>query len=97
VNVTITILETSFDVEYDFDITASGSPASWSAYGGDPAEPAEWEVDILSLALSSKPDEMLEIPKWLDALIADHLYERPDINEIVQRADQERGSYDYDE
>jgi hypothetical protein len=94
---TVTILETNFDVEYDFDITASGCGESWSAYGGDPAEPAEFDLTILSIAVPNQhADVTLELPTWLHDLIANHLYERDDINEIVQRADQERGMDDPD-
>lgn len=95
---TVTILETNFEVEYDYDITASGCGESWSAYGGDPAEPAEFDLTILGIAAPNQAaDVTLELPIWLSDLILNHLYERDDINEIVQKADQERGGYDYDD
>jgi len=94
----VTILETNFEVEWDFNITAHGSPESWSIYGGDPAEPAEFEIEIISLRNpNDAADVYLDIPKWLNELLATDLSERDDINEIVQRADQYRGSYNPDD
>jgi len=94
----VTILETNFEVEWDFEITASGSPESWSIYGGDPAESAEFEIDIISLRNpSDAADVYLDIPKWLNELLATDLSERDDINQIIQRADQDRASYDPDD
>lgn len=98
-NCTVTILETNFDVEYDFDITASGScgTAPSLTYPGDPEEPAEFDIEVLGIALSAKPDVELELPAWVKDLLTAHLYERQDINDIVQQADRDKGSYDYDE
>ena len=95
---TVTILETNFEVEWTFKITASGSPETGPSYysGGEPATGAEFELEVLSLHLP-KQDAELELPKWLNDLIATDLYERDDINDIVQQADYERGSYDPDD
>ncbi len=94
----VTILETNFDVEYDFKITAHGSPASYSSYGGDPAEPAEFEIEIIELRTPRQhADVHFEIPAWLDDLLCTHLSERDDVNNVVQQADHERGSYDPDD
>jgi len=93
----VTILETNFEVEYEFEITASGSPETGPSYssGGEPAEPAEFEITILGLRIPKQPDDVyLELPKWLEELLATDLSERDDINEVVQRADHERGVYD---
>lgn len=92
---TVNILESNFEVEYDFNITAHGSPESWTAYGGDPAEPAEFDIEILGITFP-KQDADLDLPNWLKDLLATHLLERDDINEIVQKADQEHSS-DYQE
>lgn len=91
---TITILGQNLDVEYDFNITASGCGETGPTYssGGEPAEPAEFEIEFLRL---SRGVTGLEAPEWLIDLIIQHLNERDDINEIVQRADQER-SFDDD-
>jgi len=85
-------------VEYEFKITAHGSPESGPSYasGGEPAEPAEFEIEVLGLRFSKHLVE-LEIPEWLNAILNTHLAERDDINEIVQRADYERGAYDPDD
>lgn len=93
----VTILETNFEVEWDFDITAhgNGGVAPSLSYPGDPPEPAEFDISILGIAVPNQhADVTLELPTWLSDLIATSLYERDDINEIVQRADQDRGSDD---
>ena len=38
----------------------------------------------------------LEIPRWLDDVLCDALYDSEKVNDVVQKADQERGSYEYD-
>lgn len=97
--VDVTILDTNLEVEYDYKITASGSPESWSAYGGDPAEAAEFEIEVLGIAFPKQAADApeLELPTWLKDILTTHLYNRDDVNEIVQRADQERGSHDLDD
>ncbi len=90
-------------VEYVFEITAHGSPQSGPSYssGGEPAEAAEFDIEVLGIdwpnrsKLSDVP--VPELPTWLRDLLATHLAERDDINEIVQQADYERGSYDPDD
>ena len=94
----ISILENNFEVEYDFEITASGSPECWTSYGGDPAEPAEFVIEVIEIRHANNPDaDPLEIPTWLKDVIQTHLETRDDINTIVQTADQERGLYDPDD
>lgn len=94
----VSILENNLEVEYDLKITASGSPESWSSYGGDLAEPAEFEIEVLGIEFPGQhADVFLVLPEWLRDLLTTHLLERDDINEIAQRADQERGSYDPDD
>jgi hypothetical protein len=95
---TITILETNFDVEWVFDITAHGNAgtAPSLSYPGDPPEPCEFDITILSISTPKQAtDATLELPTWLNDLIANHLYERDDINALVQEADQDC-YYDYD-
>jgi hypothetical protein len=95
---TVTILETNFEVEWDFNITAHGNGgcAPSLSYPGDPPEPAEFDITILGIEGPQKyGDAALEIPAWLSDLIATHLYERDDINTIVQEADQD-SDYDCD-
>jgi hypothetical protein len=91
----VTILDTNLEVEYDFKITAHGCPERGPSYssGGEPAEPAEFELEVLGIETVAGMD--LELPKWLKDLLTEHLYEREDINEIVQRADSEQ--YDPDD
>lgn len=97
---TVTILETNFDVEYEFDITThgNGGTAPSMTYPGDPPEPAEFDIEVLSISLpSAVADVTLEMPIWLKDLITAHLYERADVNDVVQQADQDRASdHDYD-
>ena len=99
-NTIVTILETNFNVDWTFDITAHGNGgcAPSLSYPGDPPEPAEFEIEILGIERASGPSATpLDLPEWLKTEISEYLYNRNDINEIVQRADQERGSYDPDD
>jgi hypothetical protein len=32
------------ELQYRVIITSWGAPATWTSYGGDPAEPPEWEI-----------------------------------------------------
>jgi hypothetical protein len=95
---TITILENNIDVEWGFNITTHGNlgVAPSLSYPGDPPEPAEYDIEVLGIEFPKQAaDVTLELPTWLKDLIATHLYERDDINEIVQRADQDRdGDYE---
>jgi hypothetical protein len=96
---TVTILDTNLEVEYDFEITAHGCPERGPSYssGGEPAEPAEFELEVLGIEFPKQhADVHLELPEWLKDMLTSHLYERDDINEIVQRADSECG-YDPDD
>lgn len=98
---TITILENNLEVEWNYDITAHGNNgcAPSLSYPGDPPEPCEFDIEILGVEFPKQAaDITLELPLWLKQIIASHLYERDDINEIVQQADQDCGDYDpYDE
>jgi len=38
-----------FIVEVDYEVTSYGSPEVWTQYGGDPAEPPEWEINSIIL------------------------------------------------
>lgn len=91
----ITILETNFEVEYDFDITAHGcSSTGWD----EPGWGAERDIEVLGIADPKQPSDVtLELPKWLKDLIETHLCERDDINTVVQQADQDGASDDYDD
>ena len=100
---TVEILGTEMEVEYLIEITAHGSPESGPSYasGGEPAEAAEWDIEILGIdwpkrsKLSDVP--VPEMPDWLRDLLATHLAERDDINAVAQQIDHERGSYDPDD
>jgi hypothetical protein len=96
----IIICGNDLEVEWDYKITTHGNGGVLPSmnYPGDPPEPAEFDIEILGLEFPKQAaDIVLDMPTWLSDLIATHLYERDDINEIVQKADQERGSYDYDD
>ncbi len=95
---TVTLFDAvNLEVEYDFKITAHGCPESWSSYGGDPAEPAEFDIEILGIEFPKQhADVHLDLPEWLKDILTAHLLERDDINEIVQEADYERGG-DFDD
>ncbi len=95
---TIDIAGVELEVEYDFNITASGNggTAPSLTYPGDPPEPAEFNITINTLRFPKQHADVpnLEIPAWLKDLLEQHLSERDDINDIVQLADQER-DYNY--
>lgn len=80
-SVPITMLETNFEVEYDFKITAhgSGGTAPSLEYPSDPPEPAEFDIEILSLALAGKPERELDIPEWLRDMLIEELLQRDDV------------------
>ncbi len=83
-------------VEYVFKITSHSYPATGPSYssGGEPGGPCEFEIEVLGARFPKQhtdvPDP--ELPEWLKGVIATHLMERDDINEIVQRAEYEDGS-----
>lgn len=87
-------------VEYVFKITSHGCPATGPSYasGGEPAEPAEFEIEVLGARFPKQHADVPapELPEWLKDVLTTHLSERDDINDIVQRADYERGSEDPD-
>ena len=95
----VTIAGTEMEVEYDFNITliGYGGAAPSLSYPGDPPEPCEFEIEVLGISFVKQAADYptCEIPTWLNELIAQHLSERDDINEIVQTADQERDLYEY--
>lgn len=97
---TVTIAGSELDVEWDYDITTHGNGgcAPSLSYPGDPPEPAEYDIEVLGIEFPKQAaDVTLELPVWLKDLISTHLYERDDINEIVQQADQDRGGDYYDD
>ena len=81
-------------VEYEFNITASGCSAHMGSlsYEGHPAEAAEFEITVLGIGFPKQEADVpeLEMPSWLKDLLTTHLYERDDINDVVQRADMDR-------
>ena len=89
-------------VEFDYKITSHGSPMvgpSWNS-PGEPAEPAEWEIDgTISLKADgpdAKPDE-LEIPKWLEEALHTAISEDEKVNDKIQEAaDDPYGGDNYD-
>jgi len=93
----IVLFETNFAVEWDYDITAhgNGGTAPSMNYPGDPPEACEYTIEVLALYKEHDKKE-LEFPAWLKDLITEHLYQRDDINDLVQQADQDR-AYDGDD
>lgn len=87
-------------VEYVFKITAHWCPQTGPTYssGGEPAEPAEFEIEVLGLRFPKQHADVPELamPEWLKDILTTHLSERDDINDIIQRADYERDSGDPD-
>ena len=84
-------------VEYVFKITAHSAPESGPSYasGGEPAEPAEFEIEVLGLRFPKQHADIpeLSMPEWLKNILITHLAERGDINEIVQRSEYEDREY----
>lgn len=93
----IVLLETNFVVEWDFDITThgNGGTAPSLSYPGDPPEPCEFDIEVLALYKEHDPKE-IEFPNWLKDLVTAYLYERDDVNQHVQQADQDH-DYDYND
>jgi hypothetical protein len=88
----IEIVGLTMIVEYVFKITSHAYPATGPSYasGGEPGGPAEFEIEVLGIAFPKQhADVELELPTWLKDTITTHLYDREDINEIIQRADYE--------
>ena len=79
----IEIADTEIDVDYDYKITYRGQPATGPTYssGGEPATATEFELTIVRMRFPKQAADVpdLEIPKWLDDLLATHLSERDDI------------------
>ena len=99
--INVQIAGKDYFVSYDFEITASGSSMvgpSWNS-PGEPAEAAEFVVTVEDLQEDfggQKLGPSLEIPRWLNDVLSAALYDSEKVNDVVQEADQERGSYEYD-
>ena len=95
----IVIFETNFAVEWEYNIIShgnGGSAPSWN-HPGDPPEPCEYDIEVIALYKEHDKKE-LDFPAWLKDLVTEHLYNRDDINDLVQQADMDRGDdrdYDY--
>ena len=89
----IEICGAEFIAEFEFEITAHGSPGVGPSlnYPGDPPEAAEFEITVHSLRVNAQPEGSpdLELPAWLKAIIEEHLQERDDVCAIVQEADRD--------
>lgn len=88
----VAIFDNTLEVEFDFKITAHGSLGCGPSlsYPGDPPEAAEFDIEIIELRFPKQHSDVhLDIPQWLNDLLVAHLYERDDVNEIVQQADQD--------
>jgi hypothetical protein len=87
---TIVILENSLDVEWDYTITSHGSPGTSPSlnYPGDPPEPPEFDLELIEVTMGTDKlgENPLEIPKWLESLILNDLYERDDVALAVYEA-----------
>ena len=85
-------------VEYEFKITCHGSTESGPSYdsGGEPAEAAEFEITVYGIDFPKRDADVPEpeLPDWLKDVLATHLSERDDINDIVQQADMEPPDFD---
>jgi hypothetical protein len=95
----VTILDVEFDVEYEIKITAHGSPETGPSYssGGEPAEPAEFDVEIIELRTPGQhADVHFDLPQWLEDMLVTHLCERDDVNDAAQEMDSDYGCQGYD-
>lgn len=75
----IEILGSQFVVDYSTLITSRPQPATGPTWdcGGEPAEAGEFEVEIESIryaeAVGNRVNKALELPLWLNCLIARHI------------------------
>ena len=99
--INVQIAGKDYFLAYDFEITASGSDgaAPSLSHPGEPPEPCEFVVVVEDLQEDlggQKLGPSLEIPKWLNTVLSDALYDSEKVNDVVQMADREREVYDYD-
>ncbi len=85
----LTIAGADFVVDYDYDITYPGRPAtgpSWSS-PGEPPEPMEFEVTVTALRkdvhLRKVAAPLLPMSEWLKDAIEEDLAERDDVYEAI--------------
>lgn len=94
--VNITILETNFEVEFDFKITAPSYGGSGPSFlsPGEPPKPCEYEIEVLTLYRAGY-SEPLDLPAWLKEVLEEELQQNDAVYEIV--AESEHDSYVEDE
>jgi len=83
-----------FVVDVDYRVQSWGAPASWSSYGGDPAEPTEWVVESIVL-MWDRPDGLGAEFEATGALF-DHLAHLDEINDAIYE-DTSDGPPDFDD
>ena len=84
----IEILGETFEVNYDFKITAPSIPEQGPSYssGGEPACACEFEIIWARLERAGKA---FDTPKWLEALLKEYLYEDENVIADIQDAEHE--------
>ncbi|MFA7308313.1 MAG: hypothetical protein WC026_16770 [Hyphomicrobium sp.] len=83
-DIPIKFMGEDFIAVVDYRVTSWGAPESWSSYGGDPAEPPEWETDSIFL----RWDSMGGLGSEFEATGAlfDHLNNLDKINDAICEA-----------
>ena len=75
----ISLLDQEILVDYKIRITFRGSPETGPSYssGGEPAEPAEFDIEVLGLRWPKKDADVSDpfMPEWLRDLIETHIAE----------------------
>lgn len=78
-------------VGYEFKITSRGYSGCGPSFSspGEPPEPCEFEITVHGARFPKQHADMPnpELPEWLKDVLVTHLMDRDDINDIVQRAD----------
>jgi hypothetical protein len=97
----IEILEQQFLVDFEVKITSIGYPAKGPSYasGGEPAEPPEYEINVLKLYLPLISENKLQLilPEWLKVRIAEYLENNDAVSDIVDEEIHYRNNPDPDE
>jgi hypothetical protein len=97
-DIPINFMGEDFIAVVDYRVTSYGAPESWSSYGGDPAEPPEWEVDSIVLCW----DRIGGLGSEFEATgeLFDHLNNLDKVNDAICEAICSDGppepDYDYD-
>lgn len=81
--VTIEILHEDFFCDFSYDITVKAFEGSGPTYssGGEQPSPMEYEISDVHI---SKGEDELELPKWLEDVVIDHLLSSDEVYSYIE-------------